>query len=619
MAVGLNTNRGAQVLAALLCLAAPVLAQADRQPEVLDRPIDTPPPSPPDSRPDPYGPAPPFVVERDPPPGFTGRSGVAPTVTQSDAHFLPVEDRWRVSFPEWDRYGKGHPAQDDYPYEIGRLWDPYHQNVLKGDFPILGQNTFLDVSAISFSLFEPRQVPTPTTPFESTARPLQTEFFGRPNQSFFLQQFTVAVELSHGDAAFKPADWKVRIAPTFNTNMLGVQELAIVSPDVQRGVDRLRTFSSVNEYWVEKKIADLSPNYDFVSLRVGSQPFVSDFRGFVFNDLNLAARLFGTLGGNREQFNLIFFDNQEKDTNSTLNSLRLNRYQRIAIANFFEQDFIWPGYTLLANVHYNHDSPTFRFDRNQFLVRPDAAGIFQPHRLDVAYLGLGGDGHINRFNITHQVYWAVGQDGNNPIGNGPQDINAWMAAVELSYDRDYVRFRTSYFFASGDGNPNNRHATGFDTIIDNPNFAGTQFSYWQRQQIGLFGVNLKQRLSLVPNLRSSKIQGQSNFVNPGLHLFNLGWDVDLTPKLKLINNYNLLWFDKTAVLEQFVFQGNIDRFIGADLSAGLEYRPLLSNNVVMLFGLATLVPGSGFKDIYNRFQHEVPALVAAFAQMTLAY
>jgi hypothetical protein len=596
-----------------------VSANGNGGPEVLRRPVDTPPPAPPDLVTDPYGPVPPFEVERGVPTGFTGPSGVAPTVVQTDGHFVPVEDRWRIAFPEYDRYGRGHPAQDDYPYEVGRIWDPYHLNVLKGDYPILGQNTFFELNAISFSLFEPRQIPTPTTPFESTARPLQTEFFGRPNQNFFVQQFTLAFELIHGDAAFKQADWRIRVAPTFNTPSLVVQELGIVNPNVQKGVDRLRTFSSFNEYFVEKKLADLSPNFDFVSLRVGSQVFNSDFRGFLFFDINLAARLFGTLNANREQFNVVFFDNQEKDTNTGLNTIRLNRQQRILISNYFIQDFIWPGYTALFNFHYNHDSPTFKMDKNSFLVRPDAAGIFQAHGLDVGYVGWGGDGHINRFNITHQTYFAFGRDSQNPIGNGAQDIMAWMAAVELSYDRDWARFRTSYFYASGDGNPNNHEATGFDTIIDNPNFAGTQFSYWQRQQIGLFGVNLKQRLSLVPDLRSSKIQGQSNFVNPGLHLFNLGWDADLTPKLKLINNYNLLWFDKTASLEQFVYQARIDRFIGGDLSSGLEYRPLLSNNIVMLFGLATLIPGDGFKDLFNRFRHDVPPLVAAFAQMTLAY
>jgi hypothetical protein len=217
------------------------------------------------------------------------------------------------------------------------------------------------------------------------------------------------------------------------------------------------------------------------------------------------------------------------------------------------------------------------------------------------------------------VYVALGRDSRNAIGNGGQDIMAYMAAVELSYDRDYVRFRTSYFFASGDGNPNNHEATGFDTIIDNPNFAGTTFSYWERQALPLFGVNLKNRLSLVPDLRASKFQSQSNFVNPGLQLINLGIDVDITPRVKSINNLNFLWFDKTAVLQQFLFQGDINRFIGADLSTGLEYRPLLNDNVIMLFGLATLIPGEGFRDLYDRFHNDVPAHVAAFGQVTLRY
>ena len=69
-----------------------------------------------------------------------------------------------------------------------------------------------------------------------------------------------------------------------------------------------------------------------------------------------------------------------------------------------------------------------------------------------------------------------------------------MVAVEGSYDRDWVRFRTSFFYVSGDKNINNNHATGFDTILDGPNFAGGPFSYWNRQQIPLFGVNLVEHL-----------------------------------------------------------------------------------------------------------------------------
>jgi len=233
--------------------------------------------------------------------------------------------------------------------------------------------------------------------------------------------------------------------------------------------------------------------------------------------------------------------------------------------------------------------------------------------------GYAGDGHINRFNITNQFYYAFGHDTQNPLANCAQDISAYFAAVELSYDRDYVRFRVSGLFSSGDGNPNNGHATGFDSILDRQNFAGTQFSYFGRQKIMLFGVGLKQEFSLIPDLRSSKNQGQSNFVNPGLELLNLGMDVDLTPKLKLINNCNFMWFDKTASLETFVFQGQIDRFIGVDLSSGLEYRPFLSNNVILQAGLATLLPGKGFSDLYNRLNHPTPAFVAAFAQMQLTF
>src|SRR5262249_28705448 len=86
--------------------ADPLTADSNGGPEVLSRPIDTPPPPPPDLAPDPYAPSEPFQVERGVPPGFTGPSGVAPTVVQTDGHFVPVEDRWRISFPEWDRYGK---------------------------------------------------------------------------------------------------------------------------------------------------------------------------------------------------------------------------------------------------------------------------------------------------------------------------------------------------------------------------------------------------------------------------------------------------------------------------------------------------------------------------------
>jgi hypothetical protein len=595
---------------------APPQAQGGLRPSPLQRPLEAPRPVPdPDVEQvsDPF-----YRTPVDAPIGFTGPSGVVVEEEQDDPHFVPMPDRWRIGFPEWDRYDKGHPPVFDYPYKKGHWWDPYNQNVLKGDYPIIGQHTFFVLTATLQSIVEGRQTPTGTTPFESTANPFQEEFFGSPNQFFTSNFLSLGLELFHGDAAFRPMDWRIKVTPVFNVNYLAVDELGVVNPDVTRGTTRGRTYFALQEWFVESKLADLSADYDFMSVRAGSQPFTSDFRGFIFSDVNRGLRLFGTRLSNRDQFNLAYFWQLEKDTNSGLNTFH-ERHQQVLIANYYRQDFIWPGYTAQLSVHYNHDDPTFKFDNNSFLVRPDPTGVFKPHGLDVVYLGWTGDGHINRINVNHALYWALGRDSLNPIANRGQDISAWMAALELSYDRDWMRFRASYFYSSGDRDTNNSHATGFDTILDNPNFAGGEFSYWQRQQLRLFGVNLVNRESLVPDLRSSKIQGQSNFVNPGLHLINLGVDMDLTPRLRLINNLNFLWFDSVDPLRTFVFQERISNYIGADLSTGLEYRPLLNNNIILKAGFSLLIPGTGFKDLFNDLRDNVDPLIAGFAEAILTF
>ncbi len=546
--------------------------------------------------------------------GFTGRSGVLPTETQTDAHFVPIEDRWRLGFPDWDRYDQDFPLGVDYPYKKGSRWNPYTQNVLKGDYPVVGQHTFLNITLENLMLFDGRQVPTPTTPFESTGDPNQEEFFGDPDQFLFVNEILLSFELFHGDAGFKPPDWLVRLTPVFNVNDLQVDELAIVNPDVREGTRRSRTFFSLEEWFLETKLADIGPNYDFVSVRAGSQPFVSDFRGFIFKDINRGVRLFGTRHSNQEQFNAIWFDQTEKDTNSLLNTFD-DRHQNTVILNYFRQDTLWPGYTSQLSFHYNRDKPSQHFDKNDFLARPDPAGVFAPHEITSYYIGWAGDGHIDRVNINHAFYWVLGRDSLNPIAADRQDINAQMAAVELSFDRDWARFRASFFWASGDDNPNDQQARGFDAIFDEPNFAGGEFSFWQRQAIQLFGVRLVDEFSLVPRLRSSKKQGQTNFVNPGLLLFNVGGDMDVTPKLTLISNLNFLWFEDTEVLELFTFSSEIDEQIGYDLSLGLEYRPFLNDNLEFIAGVSGLYPEAGFKDLYNPLVGDVNNLFAGFVEM----
>jgi hypothetical protein len=256
----------------------------------------------------------------EPPLGYTGPSGVAPRDFQENSHFVPLEDRWRIGFPEWDRYGKGHPDDDEYPYVTGERSNPYQQNALKGDYPFLGQNNFFILTASNNLILEGRQVPTPTTPFESTVRPNSEEFFGDPDQYFMNNNMIVSTEWNHGDGAFKPADWRIKLTNIFNLNHLVVDELGIVSPDVRKGTGRFREDYALEEWFFESKLADFGPDYDFASVRAGSQFFASDFRGFIFADTNRAVRLFGTRFAKRDQFNLVYFDQTEKETNSLLNT-----------------------------------------------------------------------------------------------------------------------------------------------------------------------------------------------------------------------------------------------------------------------------------------------------------
>lgn len=551
--------------------------------------------------------------------GFAGASSVLPTERQESSHFVPMEDRWRIGLPAWDRYGRGHPRLDDYPYAPGNIFNPYTQNLLKEDFPVIGQHTFFDLRASSRTITNFRQVPTPDTPFESTPTPGQEDFFGNPNGFLFLQYYSIAMELNHGDKTFKPNDWRIRVVPVVNQNYLEVYEYGVVLPDVAEGRRRYRGFATIEEWFLEFKLADLSSAYDFASVRGGSQPFTSDFRGFIFSDLNRAIRVFGTRLANRDQFNLIVFDQREKDTNSFLNSFD-SRGQNIVIANYYRQDFIWPGHTVQTSFHYDYDQKSLRYDQNGFLVRPDPVGLAQPHEVNACYAGIASDGHINELNVTSAFYYAFGHDTLNPQALQPVDIGATMAALELSYSPDWIRFRSAVFFASGDNNINDGKGGGFDGIIDNTQFAGGEFSFWVRQQIKLLGTNLKNLLSIYPDLRATnKWQSQANFVNPGLQLYNAGVDFEVTPRTRLVTNCNFLFFDTTNVLESFVFQDNISKSIGTDLSLGFESRPLLNNNWIFRAGVSGLLVGDGFRDLYGSLGGNIDNLFAAFTDLELAY
>jgi hypothetical protein len=545
-----------------------------------------------------------------PPPVAGQPAPAAPTPQQR----RETPDRWRVTFPEYDRYGDRGARGRDIPFKRGRWWDPYNQNVLKGDYPIKGDKLFLILTAVSSTNVEQRRAPTPSD--VSSVDPTSGEFFGRPEQFAASETLQFSFELFHGNTTFKPRDWAIKFSPTFSVpNYVDARENGVVNIDVRRGTNRTDWHASLEEAFGEVKLADVNANYDFVSLRAGIQPFVSDFRGFIFSDNNLGARVFGALDNNRVQFNGAYFSMLEKDTNSGLNRFD-TRHQNVYIANIFRQDFIRKGYTIQGSFHYNDDRRTVEFDRNGFLVRPALIGDARPHAVKVGYLGFSGDGHLGRLNLSHSYYFVFGHDEHNPIAGRRVDVRSNMVAAEASVDRDYLRFKGSFFFAQGDSNATDDRGSGFDAIFDDPNFAGGQFSFWARNGIRLTqtGVGLVQPNSLLPSLRSSKIQGQANFVNPGIFIYNAGVDVEVTQRIKAVFNANYLRFHRTEPLELVLFQNRIRHDIGFDYSLGVAYRPFLINNFTMTFGANALQTGRGFRDIFTDALRNCPPAVSDFCE-----
>ena len=82
---------------------------------------------------------------------------------------------------------------------------------------------------------------------------------------------------------------------------------------------------------------------------------------------------------------------------------------------------------------------------------------------------------------------------------------------------------------------------------------------------------------------------------------------------------NLLWFDRVQVLEQFTFQSDISHHIGTDISSGVEYRPLLNDNLVVVAGVSGLVPGQGFEDLFATLSQDVDNLFAGFIEVAATY
>ena len=379
---------------------------------------------------------------------------------------VPIPDRWRLI--------------ESLGVVKERWFDPYNQNTYKGDrpinpekvpwLPIKGNDWFFVLNAISDTVFEPRTFPIPVG-VQTTEDPDRIDVFGNDFSPVFSQTFIVGAALLKGSTAYKPPDVEYRVTLALNVNHVDVPERRVLFVEPSKSSQRTDHFLGVQELFFDYHFRNVSDRYDFDSARIGIQPFQSDFRGFLFQDQQLGLRFFGTRDNNRFQYNFGAFWRLEKDTNSGLNAiLQRPRDDFVFVANAYRQDFLIPALTSQVTVVYNRnrEGNDVEIDDNGFPVRPALLGTLRGRDYDVVYLGYNADGRIGRINLTASAYWALGEDRNSFFTDRQADINAQFGALELSYDHDWMRFRLSGLYASGDGDPYDDKETGFDAIFENP-------------------------------------------------------------------------------------------------------------------------------------------------------
>ena len=405
------------------------------------------------------------------------------------------------------------------------LLDPYGQNPLKGDFAVFGQNTFVVLTLLG----------APAALF-SSQEGVDPQFNNR---------FVGAFELFNGLTVFKPKDWSLKgsVQGVFNRGNNDLEELELL------------------ELFAEGKLFDVGDEYyDFASARVGLQAFSSDFNGFVFNDLNLGAQFFGEAGSNRYQWALAYFSPRRRTPGGGLTFDPVD--QHVVVGRLVVEDLLRPGFNGLFSVQANLDRSVEAAD------------------LNVLYLGFASDGHWGRIEINPTLYLAFGTDEENFMARQETSISAFLAGVEVAYPKDWRTLRAAVFVASGDDDPGDDKATGFDSITDN---------------IGLFGgpnslIIGGGRLGTRPNsfLPAFRQGARANFVNPGLYLFNAGLDAVLTPRLFAQLDANYFRYFDTAV-----FGPDRSSAVGYEVNGALWWRVFLNENFVVQVGGGLFVPQDG--------------------------
>ena len=471
---------------------------------------------------------------------------------------IPDPDRWRQLEP----LGLGVTPRNP-------LYDPYAPNMLKGDYPLFGDKVFF-AGAATLDFFSDVKR---NLDFFQNNRIRNVPF----HDHNWVNQITgvLALEVFHGDTVFSPKDWSVKVTPIFRWKCGDKNAIDHACGDDYR---LFETFGEV-------KLFEIGNTFDPTAIRVGLQGFNADFFGFIYNDVQPGARLFSEIARNQFKTNFAFFERLNQENLSALKEFKL-RDHRIGVVNLEWDDFILPGFNIL---------PTFVWSNDR------APGVVAGGQVDAFYLGFTTNGRVDRFNVNSAFYYVTGTTAKNTPNKDTEPIEAEFVFAQVAYPIAYWNPRFAIAWASGDNNPRDHVARGFDSAFDNVNFGGGQFSYLFGEKIQLGATTVFRGNSIFPSLRGANATSQ--YVNPGVLALNAGVDVFITPKLTAEANYDYVRFDDTATLtalQKTKFKGReVSNEIGHEFNGGLTWKPLLNEQLILFGGGAVFLPEGAVKDLFG--------------------
>jgi hypothetical protein len=486
-----------------------------------------------------------------------------------------VDTRWRT-------YSLEGVPQFGY-----HLWDTYNANRIKGDYPLTGK-WFTETDVFQNLVFKERRNldfssnPTLATQIEEG----KLHFFSHNN--FVDENVVFGTELRHNDDRFFPSDFRIHIdgavdwkhdITAFDNKSEGHAQIFDAFSDIQ-----LHNFGKVN--------------FNQMFLRGGLQFFKSDFHGLIFNDIGFGGRIFGNSLSNRLRYDLVGLKLFQKDAVSGFIDFTKPSQHVVTITRFTWEDFLVTGWNSEWSFHWNHDPRKINHDNGNQL------------NLDTYYIGTTLNGNLGRVIFNPAFYGVFGTTDHLEDGDKVQhDVRAFTGVVDLEYPFDFWKFRVGYVYASGESGKSaatSKTDTGFDAISDAIQLFGGPISYWVGEDVKFGKGDFVRANSLFPSLRGAN--AQANYVNPGIQMVNVGFDVTVTPRVALSFNANWLYFNDVGSYTIGIGGGNTAATVINHNNAGVEenifirWKPFLhqiNDFVILDAGFGVLQPLPGLRDAFG--------------------